>query len=290
MYTLVRLSATASNNDWFETTLPEDCPVPQWAEDIAQRVSRRVARSTALRDQESDSDSEGDEGDGTDNDAIAVDERERLVYPHTYRFWGLASSPGDGTTVVSVSRHKTQHADRNGLSKLQFGWYVAEDDAAAQPRIPMPATMSTESKLWEWMYGNGEGVAGTGTLDDAVDQSEVNQLKAHFKDALEHLECTFCDEKLAIKNIDAVCPNGHAFSKPFLFWSCSTITLLTLSQFFAFLLDCPSWLRGYLASAPYANPAVLLSRNWSESPRSISNPRHAWTCLVNSAVVVMANL
>lgn len=209
----MRLSATASNDDWFETTLSEDFPVPQWAEDISQRVSRRVARSTALQDQDSDSDSEEDDGNRTDVDAVEVDERERQVYPHTYRFWGLASSPGDGTTVVLVSRHKTQHADRKGLSKLQFGWYVAEENALVQPRVPMATTLSTEARLWEWMYGNGEGVPGTGTLDEANDQPATSKLKSQFKNALEHLKCTFCDEKLEIKDDNAVCVNRHAFSK-----------------------------------------------------------------------------
>ncbi|CEJ84248.1 hypothetical protein VHEMI03423 [[Torrubiella] hemipterigena] len=211
VYTLVRLSATASNDDWFETTLNEDFPVPQWAEDISQRVSRRVARSTALQDQDSDSDSEEDDGNRTDVDAVEVDERESQVYPHMYRFWGLASSPGDGTTVVLVSRHKTQHADRKGLSKLQFGWYVAEENSPVQPKLPMATTLSTEAKLWEWMYGNGEGVPGTGTLDEANDQPATSKLKSQFKSALEHSKCTFCDEKLEIKDDNAICVNRHAF-------------------------------------------------------------------------------
>lgn len=212
-YILVRQSVTSTNEDWFQSTAPDgDEPAPQWAEDVAQRATRQVTRSIALRDLESDSDSE-DDGDGSDEENMGVDEREPQVYPTTYRFWGIASSPGGGTTVALVSGHKTLHGDRRGLSKLLFSSYVAEEGAQETPRRVMPTSVSIEGRAWEWMYGHGEEVAGAGFTANTARVVRPSALKEQFKGVFERMPCTFCEEPLRVKDGDGVCTIGHAFSK-----------------------------------------------------------------------------
>lgn len=179
---------------------------------MAQRATRQVTRSIALRDLESDSDSD-DEGDGSEEENMGVDEREPQVHPRTYRFWGIASSPGDGTTVVLVSGHKTMHGDRRGLCKLLFSSYVAEEGAQEAPRRVMPTSVSIEGRAWEWMYGHGESVVGAGFTADTAPVVRPSALKDQFKGVFEKMPCTFCEEPLRIKNGDGVCTTGHAFSK-----------------------------------------------------------------------------
>ncbi|OAQ97125.1 hypothetical protein LLEC1_03220 [Akanthomyces lecanii] len=60
-YSLVRQSCTATNQDWFQTTLPEDeTPLPQWAEDIGQQTVRRISLARALQGKDIDSDDSED--------------------------------------------------------------------------------------------------------------------------------------------------------------------------------------------------------------------------------------
>lgn len=208
-YSLVRISATPTNQDWFQTTLPEEeAPLPQWAEDISQRISRSVPRTMALKgvDRESDDEeSEDEEMGGVEVDAT-------YVHPHRYRFWGLAASPAGGSTAVLYSRHSTQHPEKKGTSQLFFGWYVAEESGANDaPKTTTLDHLSTEGKVWEWMYGNGQQVPGTQPQSAPVLMH--SPLKEQLKPILQKLRCVFCDAELQNSEMETICSKGHSFGK-----------------------------------------------------------------------------
>ncbi|KAJ4164708.1 hypothetical protein LMH87_006370 [Akanthomyces muscarius] len=247
-YSLVRQSCTATNQDWFQTTLPEDeTPMPQWAEDIGQQTVRRISRARALRGKDIDSDdsedddldleqdigiekleSEGPGGAGalTEGDVQMQEpdsgSSERQVHPRRFRLWGLAASPGDGCTAAVVSKYNTQHPNRRDRAEVVFGWYVppegdGDDDtaavAAATYNKPMPARATTEARVWEWLYGRGPEVPGTTHATDILTlASSMSTLRHQFRDVLPRIHCVFCDTRVWENGAEAICDKGHSFA------------------------------------------------------------------------------
>ncbi|TQV98876.1 hypothetical protein V2A60_007424 [Cordyceps javanica] len=246
-YSLVRQSCTATNQDWFQTTLPEDVmPIPQWAEDLGQRSVRQISLTRALRGKDIDSDdSDSDDMDGeqdapdrdrldTEGPGIGAvadgdvqmrepDVSERRVHPRRFRLWGLAASPGDGCTAAVVSKYSTQHPSRRDRAEVMFGWYVpgeVEDEVAGEKTIPPPpppppppAKATTEARVWEWMYGRGPEVPGTTTAADILPlASSLNSLRRQFRDVLPRIRCVFCDTAVREQGAEAVCEKGHSFA------------------------------------------------------------------------------
>src|SRR4051794_28056261 len=80
LYTLVRLSATATTNGWYETNVPppagSEPTTPQWARDMSQKIEVAVPADMHLKgafggssDSEDDSEKDGSDGsDGSDDD------------------------------------------------------------------------------------------------------------------------------------------------------------------------------------------------------------------------------
>ena len=111
-------------------------------------------------DEEDLSDAEGEPDDEMDDDdsALDVDGAETQVYPYRLRIWGLAASPGGGTSVALVSQHSTQRPERVCRTMALFSWH--ETDKASQTTGPVREGLSTEGKAWERMYANGPRVSG----------------------------------------------------------------------------------------------------------------------------------
>lgn len=228
-YSLIRLAVTAATGGWFETTLPaEESPWPQWAEDIDQRVGRLVPRSAAMqgidRGSESGSDApddddlyeDDDDGDGDGDGDVEMGESshapEIQVHPNRFRLWGLAASPGDGSTAVLVSRYDTLYPSRRDFVKVMFGWCVAGDDADKRVHT-MPPRSTTEARVWEWLYGNGDEVPGTTDAPEIMPLAAHSPLREQFKVAVEAMKCVFCDSPMQQKGVDVECENGHTFGK-----------------------------------------------------------------------------
>ncbi|KAM3566886.1 hypothetical protein ARSEF4850_000191 [Beauveria asiatica] len=270
-YSLVRQSCTATNQDWFQTTLPEDeTPIPQWAEDLGQRTVRRIPLARALRGKDIDSDDSSDEDDGGDPAEDAGDgpdldpdldvqmqepreerssSQQQHVHPRRFRLWGLAASPGDGCTAAVVSKYNTQHPSRRDRAEVMFGWHVpgdAEEAPAAaaaaagggaggsssrkksmttlpppSPPPPPPppppfAKLTTEARVWEWMYGRGSQVPGTTPASDdtflPVSSSLTSALRWQFRDVLPRIRCVFCEAPMREQGAEAVCDAGHSFA------------------------------------------------------------------------------
>ncbi|RFU78048.1 gpi-anchor transamidase [Trichoderma arundinaceum] len=213
-YSLVRLSATPTNLEWYQSNLPGES-LPQWVEDIGDHNARLVSRAAALYGVDSDfeSDSEGGEDRAMQEAPPASAEPGLQVHPYRFRLWGLAKSPGDGCTAVLASRHDTQHPDRRGVSNIHFDWQVPADADDKPQRVrEISKPLTTEGRVWEWMYGMGGDVPGvTPGYKTSSSRQQVSPLRELFDEVATKLPCVFCDAQLSIKDDVATCKNRHAF-------------------------------------------------------------------------------
>ncbi|CAJ2514299.1 Uu.00g024180.m01.CDS01 [Anthostomella pinea] len=240
-YSLVRLSATHLNNGWHQTNLPlpsnpEDPGniKPQWATDISQIIEHQLPRALAGRPIMSGNDSDGSEmggdddfesdlGDGSDYNSDEDDKSNLLglgnmdtedqVHVNRIRIWGMAISPGGGTSAVFVTQHSTVKPERDTFAGLDcrvlFGTNnrgaLDEDDTI----VPVKK-LSTEARMWEWMYGRGPPVPGIHI--PSVDRSDGRQaLKDHFELIGRIQVCVFCDSRLDFHGKSSRCSKGHFF-------------------------------------------------------------------------------
>jgi hypothetical protein len=203
LYSLVRLSATGTNREWYETNLPESTTLPQWAEEIGQQTTQLLPRVKAMAGAYSDSESDSD----LDEDEKMVDLGSMShVHPYRYRIWGMVSSPGDGCTAVLASKYNTQHQERAGAVRLMFGWPVLEEGAE---RRAIPG-LTTEGRLWEWLYGQGTDIPGLARRADGL-HSQLSPPCVLFKDIIPTQRCELCHAGLRIAGTEACCENGHSF-------------------------------------------------------------------------------
>ncbi|EXV04953.1 transcription factor IIIC subunit delta domain protein [Metarhizium robertsii] len=211
LYTLIRLSATPTNQDWYQTNLPPTTPFPQWAERIQRSVTRQVSRVEALGgiDSESDTDSEFDEPEVHDMTPVSEETVSSKVHPHRFRLWGLAASPGDGSIAALVSKHATQHAERRPRSTVLFSWDTGERTDSTVPHVPK---LTTEGTIWEAMYGRILDMPSF--LSGTTDRSLVHEtsLRKMFKGVIPKQKCVFCGTSLVMLGIESICEKGHSFA------------------------------------------------------------------------------
>jgi hypothetical protein len=324
-YTAVRLSATATNPGWWESNLtkPDGQAVePQWVAEIQQKICSKLPRGLAGRvgifgDDGEDGedgiepddgavganggpDDDGDDDDDDDDDGAGSEEMSDDegdpgdgyagpdVHPHRMRIWGLAVSPGGGSTAILATTQLTQKPERGGWhshrSRVMFGYTEGstrrlreqeqqqqqQQQAQQQQRPTRPEDfldpslggtlgtedslrnvdhLTTEGRLWEWMYGGGPGVPGLthyayppeaedGTVSpsraaqealDALAQARRDRVRDIFRPFVESQTCEICDDGITrfgpVPNqrhdcggdgepavggqLDCVCGNGH---------------------------------------------------------------------------------
>ncbi|KAK0627633.1 peptidase C13 family-domain-containing protein [Immersiella caudata] len=222
IYTLVRLSATATNNDWFETnpSPPADSTVtvPQWARDIGQKLEIAVPADMHLkRGYGEDSDSEDDSASTTSDASSAYDSDSNSVvvpqgpeiHPHRFRIYGLAISPGGGTTAVLTSQHSTQHPERGGWHTVKSSVFFGYKPRRRFRDPPKPldthtTNLTVEARLFEYLYGGGPPVHGINAVVTADEQyllshqqqQERSRLEELFRPALERQTCDLCGAKM----------------------------------------------------------------------------------------------
>ncbi|KAJ9150690.1 Gpi-anchor transamidase-like protein [Pleurostoma richardsiae] len=286
LYTLVRLNATATNDNWYETNVPSAAR-PQWADEIAQRIRVRAPAdmtaaqqqhggATGGEDEDDDEDATGgpsanaalatnndddDDYDGNEDDEADTDDEDDAfrsasgpdVYPTRMRLWGLAGSPGGGCTAVLGITQMTQFPERGGWhssrSRLMFGTGTEgaaavaaeqeeeeeeeEEEKAPEPQNTiysprpllkaLPLRLTTEGKLWEWMYGGGAGVPGVthplaaggqhlakGGAAGLLQRSR-EKVRELFAPAVEAQKCEICGAKMNAGEWQSVCEQGHRF-------------------------------------------------------------------------------
>lgn len=171
------------------------------------------------------------------------------VYPHRMRIWGLTISPGGGSTAVLATSQLTQNPERGGWhshrSRVMFGYTERGTTRARQQQLPPQQqqqqrplrqedlldpslggtggsedsaasadNLTTEARLWEWMYGGGPGVPGIthyaypsiaedGTISpgslaqearDALAQARRDRVREIFRPFAEAQTCSICDD------------------------------------------------------------------------------------------------
>ncbi|KUI63749.1 hypothetical protein VM1G_10562 [Cytospora mali] len=298
-YTAVRLSATATNQGWWESNLGAKSgnvsKEPQWAIDIQEIINtvtplglagltgdddgeedgqdqivegeeeaqNRNEEWDTDEDEVEDEDEDDDDDDDDDDDMDTVPAYEGPdVHPLRMRIWGLAASPGGGSTAVLASQQLTQHPERGGWhnhrsrvlfdhkgrrevrrstqGQSQGGGTMDLDEDESTVNVD---NLTTEARLWEWMYGGGPGVPGIthypeqdGTADadadndspgkaqeakDVLAQARRDMIRAVFRPFARDQTCSICadgetrfliyegDEADGGRQLDCACERGH---------------------------------------------------------------------------------
>ncbi|KAK0715052.1 hypothetical protein B0H67DRAFT_232908 [Lasiosphaeris hirsuta] len=253
LFSLIRMSATATNDDWYQTNIrpvadSTTTDTPQWARDIAQKLEIAIPADMHLRrsydeddsdsgsnseELDSDSDSEDDDVevdpalmDGSENS----DEEDPAIptgpeiHPHRFRMHGLTISPGGGAMAVLASAHSTQHPERGGWHTIRSSVYFSckRHHSVVSPS-PLPPALTTEARLFEYLYGGGPPVPGITVPAPAIDPYGQNtRLKALLGPAVDNQTCDLCQMPLTPVNPAANtassmsfvgCEKGHVFSK-----------------------------------------------------------------------------
>lgn len=217
IFTLVRASATAKNPKWYETNAGdvvvsqghEPTPPPQWHTSIHEKVN--IALPVRVFDDSDSSDSEEKEeswpgyGDIEEVPQPAHTENE-VVHLHNARLWGLAASPGGGSTAVLMSLQSAYRPDRGGFYNAQstvlFGWAPGPLPLASAPSTASSLRLSTEGRMWEWMYGAGPGVPRitASSVPGEMDTEALgrDRVRAHFRGLVEVQKCIFCGKDMVL--------------------------------------------------------------------------------------------
>lgn len=255
-FSLVRLSATSSNDNWYQTNLPVAPtpdglkPRPRWAEEISRIVDEAQPLALAYRplnpdgtapeagedgedgeggaeggageedDEESEWDSDADlDKDEFQEEMSRLDETER-VNPTRVRIWGMAASAGGGTTAVFATLNSTLKPERHTFAGLRCRVLFAPPLVPPDPAALARKRLSTEGRVWEWMYGGGPPVPGArprGAPADPAETSPASARNAHVQATLravaDHQQCVFCQRPLRRHGTAARCEKGHTFGE-----------------------------------------------------------------------------
>jgi len=228
------MSATHTNPDWYESNRPPGDPDPQWHHDIVERINISVPeymfhRVPTASDAESGSDFAEDFFEiDPDLELDAPSEPFRPgaarevpvpeVFVNHARLWGLAVSPGGGVTAALASYHPAHGIERGGFQRFKirvmFDFVPPADRYTARKDEPVVPTatedtqgnpvdgrvcarpISTEARVWEWMYGGGAGVAGVSAAavrhptEDDVARAGVRELFVGAREATQ--KCPYC--------------------------------------------------------------------------------------------------
>ncbi|KAG7126020.1 hypothetical protein HYQ44_001060 [Verticillium longisporum] len=224
VFSLVRLVASATNDNWYQTTAPapsdsaleDQVTVPQWASTIDDIISLSVPVAMATQNADSDSEVGGPESDSDDDFEMPTDAGEQ-VNPWRIRIWGLAASPGGGMHAAMVSQQSALGPEPKVKSKIFWGFKprlaaVVEPASEGQDEPSGAAQMTTEGKMWEWMYGGGPPVRGAVGWEAEYRPKGDEALREQLRSVLEAQVCGFCKAGLRDAGRYTVCDNGHTFA------------------------------------------------------------------------------
>jgi hypothetical protein len=240
-YTLIRMNASPTNKNWYETNLPQpDDPEtggkPRWAVQISQKLEISAPEGMHMADgleDDDESDKSGDDGGSDDEAMLGLDDDEddedgaevpqvAEVYPYRFCLFGLAISPGGGATALLASIHSTRYPERGGWQSLRSAVYFDYHEPPVLPPNKNPTrretisddimarNLSIEGRLFEWLYGGGPDVPGVTVAQKATgEDAGAEQMKELFRPAEERQTCDLCGSKMAKKGVLSVCGNGH---------------------------------------------------------------------------------
>nr|XP_036581278.1 uncharacterized protein CTRU02_08793 [Colletotrichum truncatum]KAF6789546.1 hypothetical protein CTRU02_08793 [Colletotrichum truncatum] len=228
-YSLVRLSATATNDNWFQQNAAEASSdaLPKWAETISSTVKLSVpvamlgrGGTAAVGDAESVA---SDSSDSDDDDFDLPEDAGEQIHPYRVRLWGLTVSPAGGVSAVLMSQHSTQQPEKSIKTRVMFGGQVmasapssadqmdVDGDDRRRERPPFWDHLSTEAKMWDWMYGAGPAVPGTLVSDGDASVRDVS-LKENLQEVKVKQRCVFCQTSLRELGKESICEMGHIFA------------------------------------------------------------------------------
>lgn len=250
-FSLTRLAATPTNFNWYQSNLPlppnpeEANPKPRWATEISKILETTQPFSLAYRylnpngslpsesdaegsnkgdddedseEEEEDDDFEHDDGEFYKAELLQeLDPLEGMEKVHTtrVRIWGMTSSPGGGVTAVFTTLNSAIKPERHTFGgircKVLFGQNIAPVDEA----ILSTKKLSTEGRMFEWMYGGGPRVPGVGApgATTAHNTTKERGYREMFRDVATQQLCVFCGGALKVLDTSASCAKGHVFGK-----------------------------------------------------------------------------
>ncbi|KAK0636583.1 hypothetical protein B0T17DRAFT_613298 [Bombardia bombarda] len=253
LYTLIRMSANVNNLNFWESNrveigVPADLHLKRGygGESDSDNDSMGGVEPADGEDLEYLDDYENEaEADNTidenDNTADVVIPEIPEIHPYRLRLHGLAASPGGGATAVISSHHSTQHPERGGWhtvrSVVSFGYRPrrrqhADDNTGPQQQqqqqqLPDPSIphahvepLTTEARLFEWLYGGGPLVPGINMPsreEDGQDRgpaamaAQLERLRALFRPAIEQQTCDLCGSRMECRGAVSGCAKGHFF-------------------------------------------------------------------------------
>ncbi|KAI1172131.1 hypothetical protein F4777DRAFT_590764 [Nemania sp. FL0916] len=244
-YTLVRLSATHENADWYRTNLLQTPHLDRhgritdnglrWATEISQIIEHQLPRALAHRqglmgemdrgengldsgEEEFDSDPDSEFDFDLEDDSregflgIPGVDVEDQVHLNRVRIWGLAISPGGATSAVFISQHSTLEIERDTFAGLKCRVLFGKHTRAARDESAEWAdrSLSTEAKAWEYMYGDSIPVPGF-TSPWRLPSDDHLALRDQFQTIARRQLCIFCKLPLQSRGITSRCGNDHVF-------------------------------------------------------------------------------
>ncbi|KAK8127914.1 hypothetical protein PG984_009022 [Apiospora sp. TS-2023a] len=252
-FSLVRLSATVSNHDWYQINLPITSDPsnpntrPRWVTEMTQFIEEKQPIALAYRplnpegklpkgdndedaageeeeDEDEDEDDEEDDDDGSDWGSIEdfskteyLGEIDRLagmekVNMTRIRTWGMTASPGGGTHAVFVTLNSTIKPERHTFGGMRCRVLFGQNVTPPDERVLSMKKLSTEGRMWEWMYGGGPPVPGASD-PVSVNHSARNAAREKMKEVALNQSCVFCGDVLQPQGRTSRCGNGHSFEK-----------------------------------------------------------------------------
>ncbi|KAK8042352.1 hypothetical protein PG994_012835 [Apiospora phragmitis] len=249
-FSLVRLSATVSNHDWYQTNLPiasdpnNPNARPTWATEMTRFIEEKQPIALAYRpvnpegklpkgdndedaagdeeEEDDEDDEEEDDDDGSDWGSVEdfskteyLGEIDRLagmekVNTTRIRTWGMTASPGGGTHAVFVTLNSTIKPERHTFGGMRCRVLFGRNVAPLDERVLSMKKLSTEGRMWEWMYGGGPPVPGASDLV-SVNRSARNATREKLREVALHQSCVFCGGSLQLQGRISRCGSGHSF-------------------------------------------------------------------------------
>ncbi|GKT45780.1 uncharacterized protein ColSpa_05961 [Colletotrichum spaethianum] len=237
-YSLVRLSATATNDNWFQQSVGDPSSssatgtLPKWAETISSTVKLSVpvamlSRGVGAAGGDAESVASGEDSDSDDDDFDLPEDAGEQIHPHRVRMWGMTMSPAGGMSAVLVSQHSTQKPEKSVKTKVMFGGRSSavaalppsgdemevdvDEIAGGEKNEGFWAKQSTEAKMWDWMYAGGPAVPGTLGFGEGARARDVS-LRKRFEEVKKQQRCVFCQTSLKDEGKESVCEKGHIFA------------------------------------------------------------------------------
>ncbi|KZL65927.1 GPI-anchor transamidase precursor [Colletotrichum tofieldiae] len=237
-YSLIRLSATATNDNWFQQSTGDPSSpsvveaLPKWAEAISSTVKLSVpvamlSRGVGAVGGDAESVASGEDSDSDDDDFDLPEDAGEQIHPHRVRMWGMTMSPAGGMSAVLVSQHSTQKPEKSVKTKVMFGGRSGavaalpplgdemevdvDENAGGGRNEGFWARQSTEAKMWDWMYAGGPAVPGTLGSGEGARAGDV-LLRKRFEEVKNKQRCVFCQTTLTDEGKESICEKGHTFA------------------------------------------------------------------------------